>query len=177
MDWGLISKYDNDNSKTGGSRYKKRFARLPTVDHAGDAPGDMNFRICSWRTNDSKSDLTMPEFVELCRRVLRHNGGETLTRGWIGPLKSAAAQPQAVRRMPPGCRLPSRISGWAPRKRFSRFSAALLTRRSVLTICVRSLRPWGSRSGQKVAITSFERPVWKRRSTCNEMAIMRSLTR
>lgn len=74
MDWGLISKYDNAKSKHGGVNYKKKFARLPTVDHAGDAPGDMNFRICSWRTNDSKSDLTLHEFIDLCRRVLRYNG-------------------------------------------------------------------------------------------------------
>lgn len=74
LDWTLISKYDNGKSKRGGSAYKKSFAMLPTVDHAGNAPGDMNFRICSWRTNDSKSDLTLDEFVELCRSVIRHSG-------------------------------------------------------------------------------------------------------
>lgn len=73
LDWGLISKYDNEKSKTGRSAYKKTLALLPTVDHAGNAPGDMNFRICAWRTNDAKSDLTLEEFIELCRRVLRHN--------------------------------------------------------------------------------------------------------
>jgi hypothetical protein len=26
--------------------------------------------ICSWRTNDAKSDLTRDEFVELCRKVI-----------------------------------------------------------------------------------------------------------
>ena len=72
MDWRLISKYDNAKSKKGGTEYKKSFALLPTVDHAGDAPGDMNFRICSWRTNDSKSDLTLVEFIELCRSVIAH---------------------------------------------------------------------------------------------------------
>ena len=74
LDWGLISKYDNAKSKSGGAVYKKKFAMLPTVDHAGDAPGDLNFRICSWRTNSSKSDLTLIEFVELCRKILRYNG-------------------------------------------------------------------------------------------------------
>lgn len=76
MDWGLISKYDNAKSMSGGTVYKKKFAMLPTVDHAGDARGDINFRICSWRTNDSKSDLTLEEFIELCRKVLRHHGQE-----------------------------------------------------------------------------------------------------
>ncbi len=73
LDWGLVSKYDNAKSNSGGGVYKKKFAMLPTLDHAGDAPGGMNFRICSWRTNDSKSDLTLKEFIELCRKVLRHN--------------------------------------------------------------------------------------------------------
>jgi len=73
LDWSLISKYDNESSREGGSTYKKKFAMLPTVDHAGDVPGDMNFRICSWRTNDSKSDLTLEEFVELCHKVIKHN--------------------------------------------------------------------------------------------------------
>ncbi len=73
MDWSLISKYNNDKSKTGGTKYKKKFAMLPTVDHAGDEPGDMNFRICSWRTNDSKSDLAFHDFLNLCRAVLAHH--------------------------------------------------------------------------------------------------------
>ena len=72
LDWGLISKYDNDKSKHGRTAYKKQFALLPTVDHAGDTPGDLNFRICSWRTNDAKSDLAYEEFVSLCRRVIRY---------------------------------------------------------------------------------------------------------
>ena len=73
LDWRLISKYDNKKSKRGGTVYKKTFAKLPTVDHAGDAPGDLNLRICTWRTNDAKSDLTLSEFIELCERVIEHN--------------------------------------------------------------------------------------------------------
>jgi hypothetical protein len=72
LDWKLISKYDNDDSRLGRKEYKKSFGLLPTVDHAGDKPGDMNFRICSWRTNDAKSDLSLDEFLDLCRKVLRH---------------------------------------------------------------------------------------------------------
>lgn len=74
LDWTLISKYDNERSKQGGTTYKKTLAMLPTVDHAGDVPGDMNFRICSWRTNDAKSDMTLEEFIELCKKVLGHHG-------------------------------------------------------------------------------------------------------
>jgi hypothetical protein len=70
--WGLISKYDNDASRHGKVEYKKRFSMLPTVDHAGEHAGVLNFKICSWRTNDAKSDLSLKEFLELCQKVLSH---------------------------------------------------------------------------------------------------------
>ena len=74
LDWRLISKYDNDNSRSDGLKYKHAFALLPTVDHLADAKNQAAFRICGWRTNDAKHDLDMPEFLALCRAVLRHNG-------------------------------------------------------------------------------------------------------
>jgi len=70
LNWKLISQYRNDASKNGKRAYKKGFALLPTVDHVGDGMGPANFVICSWRTNDAKSDLTSEEFEELCRKVL-----------------------------------------------------------------------------------------------------------
>ena len=70
LNWKLISQYRNDASKNGKRQYKKGFALLPTVDHVGDGMGPANFVICSWRTNDAKSDLTCAEFEELCRKVL-----------------------------------------------------------------------------------------------------------
>ena len=73
LDWSLISKYDNARSKTDGRRYKALFALLPTVDHVNDELGPVEFKICAWRTNDAKSDMSLPEFVELCERVVRRN--------------------------------------------------------------------------------------------------------
>jgi hypothetical protein len=73
--WGLISKYDNEASRQGKAEYKKRFAMLPTVDHAGEHAGELNFKICSWRTNDAKSDLSLKDFLELCKKVLNHSWG------------------------------------------------------------------------------------------------------
>lgn len=70
LSWSLISTYDNEEAKKGRRSYKKGFALLPTVDHVGDGTGSPNFLICSWRTNDSKSDLDLVEFQELCRRIL-----------------------------------------------------------------------------------------------------------
>ena len=70
LDWQLISTYDNDESKQGRREYKARFALLPTVDHIGDGTGPADFKICAWRTNDAKGDLSLEEFVALCERVL-----------------------------------------------------------------------------------------------------------
>ncbi len=74
LDWSLISTYDNTESQKRRRAYKKEFALLPTVDHVGDGSGSPDFVICSWRTNDSKSDLNLAEFLALCRRVLKHSG-------------------------------------------------------------------------------------------------------
>lgn len=74
LDWSLISTYDNQESKKRGRAYKKEFALLPTVDHVGDGMGGPDFKICSWRTNDSKNDLDLDELMALCRRILKHCG-------------------------------------------------------------------------------------------------------
>jgi len=74
LDWSLISTYENEKSKSGGRHYKAQFALLPTVDHVSDGLGPADFTICSWRANSAKNDLTLPEFLRLCEKVLRHNG-------------------------------------------------------------------------------------------------------
>lgn len=68
LDWSLLGQYDNEQSKKHGRDYKKQFALLPTVDHVGDGTGLANFKICSWRTNDAKNDISYEEFVELCKK-------------------------------------------------------------------------------------------------------------
>ena len=72
--WELISTYDNAASKEGRRRYKKSFWNLPSVDHVGDDLTAGDFRICSWRTNDCKNDLSDEELVEFCKVVLAHSG-------------------------------------------------------------------------------------------------------
>jgi hypothetical protein len=72
LDWSLISKYRNESAKDGKKKYKKLFAHLPSVDHTLDEQGNLKFVICSWLVNDSKSDMTLAEFYELCESVLRH---------------------------------------------------------------------------------------------------------
>lgn len=71
--WDLISKYDNAASKLGKRHYKAGFALLPSVDHVGDGLGEANFKICAWRTNDAKNDLTYLDFIDLCRLVVQHH--------------------------------------------------------------------------------------------------------
>ncbi len=71
LDWSLLSKYDNEQSKLHGRKYKKLFALLPSVDHVDDGLGKPNFKICSWQTNDAKNDLAYNELVELCRKIVQ----------------------------------------------------------------------------------------------------------
>jgi hypothetical protein len=73
LHWELISTYDNEKSKTDRRKYKATLDLLPTVDHVGDGLGEADFKICGWRTNDAKSAMTLPEFIELCRRVVAHS--------------------------------------------------------------------------------------------------------
>jgi len=71
--WEQISKYRNEESKTRRREYKREFSMLPTVDHIGDGLGPAAFRICSWRTNDCKNDLTHAELIAFSRSVIAHH--------------------------------------------------------------------------------------------------------
>ena len=74
LDWSLISTYDNAASKIGRHAYKAGFALLPTVDHVASDATSASFKICGWRTNDAKHDLSVDSFFDLCRSVLEHAG-------------------------------------------------------------------------------------------------------
>lgn len=74
LHWDLLSQYDNEESKAGRSVYKASFALLPTVDHLDTSTAATSFRICAWRTNDAKNDLSHESFLELCQRALLHAG-------------------------------------------------------------------------------------------------------
>jgi hypothetical protein len=80
LDWSLLSKYSNVESQAGGRHYKATLALLPTVDHVGDGLGEADFKICAWRTNDAKNDMTHHDFVSLCRRVVAHFDQNSLGR-------------------------------------------------------------------------------------------------
>ncbi|WP_244117998.1 hypothetical protein [Burkholderia gladioli] len=74
LDWRLISKYANAEAQTGRHHYKAGFALLPTVDHVEASLSFVSFKICAWRTNDAKNDLSVDAFLLLCERVLTHAG-------------------------------------------------------------------------------------------------------
>ncbi|MCU1136993.1 hypothetical protein [Stenotrophomonas maltophilia] len=74
LNWALISTYDNDASKEGRHEYKAGLALLPTVDHVNADATAASFKICGWRTNDAKHDLSVDAFLDLCRSVLIHAG-------------------------------------------------------------------------------------------------------
>lgn len=74
LDWRLISTYANEQSQAGGRRYKAGFELLPTVDHVEASAATAAFKICGWRTNNAKSDLSVDGFLALCLRVLVHAG-------------------------------------------------------------------------------------------------------
>lgn len=74
LDWSLLSKYDNAESKKHRRKYKLQFAFLPSVDHVDDGLSEADFVICGWRTNDCKNDLTHSELIEFCQKLLKHAG-------------------------------------------------------------------------------------------------------
>ena len=74
LDWKLISTYNNEHSKIGKHSYKAKFALLPTVDHIEASSKKASFNVCSWRTNDAKNDLSHQSCIELCMRILQHEG-------------------------------------------------------------------------------------------------------
>ena len=76
LSWELISTYNNEDSRSGRSTYKAGYALLPTVDHV-TIDGGYRFVICGWRTNDAKNDLSLKDFLTLCRLVVdRHSSTE-----------------------------------------------------------------------------------------------------
>jgi hypothetical protein len=81
LHWSLISTYRNEDSKKGRHGYKAGFALLPTVDHVTAEASEASFRVCAWRTNDAKNDLSLDGFLGLCERVLKHAGYSVEKRG------------------------------------------------------------------------------------------------
>lgn len=74
LHWNLLGTWNNEDAKSGKHAYKTSFDLMPTVDHTTADATQASFKICSWRTNDSKHSLSIETFLELCAMTLRHNG-------------------------------------------------------------------------------------------------------
>ena len=74
LDWSLIGRWDNEDAQRKGTEFRSEFALLPTVDHEDPGSASTALRICAWRTNDWKSDLTLEELKKLCKQFLRAQG-------------------------------------------------------------------------------------------------------
>lgn len=72
LDWTLLSKWNNKDAKKFKRNYKKEFALLPTVDHVVKK-GVAKFKICAWRTNDAKNDLSLNELIDFCKKIIKKN--------------------------------------------------------------------------------------------------------
>lgn len=70
LNWKLLGEYDNIKSEKDRKKYRRTLALKPTIDQVSHGRG-VTFKICAWRTNDAKSDLSYRDFVELCKKVLK----------------------------------------------------------------------------------------------------------
>ena len=81
LHWHLINRYKNEDAEKGCHAYKAEFALLPTIDHVDPEAREAFFRVCAWRTNDAKNDLSLESFLGLCSKVLNHAGYHVRKRG------------------------------------------------------------------------------------------------
>jgi hypothetical protein len=72
LNWGLIVKAKTLKKDGYVNDYMNTYALLPAVDHI--IPGEFEFEICSWISNESKSSMTPDEFVDFCRKVVNFRG-------------------------------------------------------------------------------------------------------
>jgi hypothetical protein len=72
LDWARIGQWRNAEAAERRGDYRREFWMLPSVDHDFTDPNNHIFRICSWRTNDSKNDQSIEEFLALADSVRRH---------------------------------------------------------------------------------------------------------
>ena len=65
--------FNNTKAKSNGQKVIKAFAMLPTVDHVNLGKQRPRFKICAWIVNDSKSHMSLREYIKLCKAVIAHN--------------------------------------------------------------------------------------------------------
>jgi hypothetical protein len=72
LDWSLIGLWRGTDDAEPRGQYRRKFWKLPSVDHDFTDPQNPIFHICSWRMNDSKNDQSIAEFLALAAVVREH---------------------------------------------------------------------------------------------------------
>ena len=70
LDWTLISRFDNEDAKAGRSEYLRSFGNLPTVDHAKDGEGKLQFVICSLARQRCEEPFVRRRVLRIVRAAL-----------------------------------------------------------------------------------------------------------
>jgi hypothetical protein len=78
--WDLLGKWNNKKEAllceelSAREAFGEDFFLLPTVDHIDPGSDKLEFEICSWIVNVSKSIMNREEYLALCRKVIAHSG-------------------------------------------------------------------------------------------------------
>jgi hypothetical protein len=75
--WGLVRAWNNKKEALlrlgpAADVFSKDYFLMPTVDHCDPYAGELNFEICSWIVNSSKTLMNPQEYVGLCRKVAKN---------------------------------------------------------------------------------------------------------
>jgi hypothetical protein len=62
--------------KAGYGAFSRDFFLLPTVDHSDPYGSELEFEICSWIVNASKTLMNPEEFIAFCGKVVKHRSGK-----------------------------------------------------------------------------------------------------
>ena len=73
LDWHLIGTYDNETSREQGEPIRKDWGTCRQSITSGMGLGRQTSRSASWPQR-RQNDLTIEEFIELCKQVLRGQG-------------------------------------------------------------------------------------------------------
>ncbi len=75
--WDLLATWDKKKEALlclgpAADVFNKEYFLMPTVDHCDPYADELNFEICSWIVNSSKTLMNPQEYVDLCRKVAKN---------------------------------------------------------------------------------------------------------
>ncbi len=120
LQWELVCTWDDSNVKNLDESVFKKYALLPTVDHADPYGRVIDFEIGSWKINRSKSNLTPHEYVALCEKIVRHTNAQQ-TKGARKKGSKPARRLDSVYGSPQKYFLPDFLKGMLPESQYRRW--------------------------------------------------------